>query len=130
SHGLGHDQNVTEENRGIHAITANGLYRDFRGDFRSAASGEEVIFFPEFHELRKIASGLSHHPDRGALDGLPPKGSKEQIVFNHVQNGLWPGPTRFQRSACWRLQYFLNVLRPLRPWFFQYRTARCSQGNS
>ena len=80
AHGFGDDQNVAEDDRGIHANEVQRLQRDFHGQLRRAAHRQEVRLRTNRAILRQIPSCLAHHPHRRALDGLTPERAEEQII--------------------------------------------------
>ena len=76
-HGLGHHQNVAEEYGGIHPVPPDGLYRNFRGEFRGLAAREKIIFIAQGHEFGQVTARLPHHPNGGAGHIFSPKGLQE-----------------------------------------------------
>ena len=76
-----HDEDVTEEDRGIKAEAADRLKRDFARQLRGKAQLEEVWSArTNFAVLGKITAGLAHEPYRHAVGPLPREGAQQQIA--------------------------------------------------
>ena len=81
-HGVGHGQDVGEEDGGIEGIAAQRLQGDFTGQLGVAAQGHEVprdgagrLVF------RQVAASLTHHPHRGHVHILAQQGTQVSIVL-------------------------------------------------
>ena len=81
-HGVGHGQDVGEEDGGIERITAQGLQGDFTSQLGVAAQGHEVprdgagrLVF------RQITASLAHHPYWCHVHVLAQQGTQVSIVL-------------------------------------------------
>jgi hypothetical protein len=64
---VGNDENVAEQNGGVHAISAQRLQRRLAGEVRRIAELKEVALpFPKGAIFRQVAAGLAHQPERRA----------------------------------------------------------------
>ena len=69
--GIGHDQNVGEDDRRVEVEPAQGLERYFGGKLWIEAKIEEGAGLgPDLAIFREIAPGLAHQPDRRRIDGF------------------------------------------------------------
>ncbi len=63
--GLGHQQDVGEEDRRVEVVAADRLQRHLGGEIGGVAEIEEAASrCPDLAILRQIPAGLAHHPDR------------------------------------------------------------------
>ena len=84
-HGFGHNQDVAEQDGGVHPVGIDGL----DGHFGRAVGIEQELLEaaylgangPVFWEG---SSRLTHHPHRHALHVLPPHGPQDQIVLKSL----------------------------------------------
>jgi hypothetical protein len=103
THGVGHGQDVGEQDRSVERITLERLQRDFRCERRALRQTEEtarattrgVVF-------RQVAASLPHQPDRRVVGGLAQQRAQKSVVqecMGHVaydsgQKGILPDPAR------------------------------------
>lgn len=85
AHRFLHDEDVGENDRGIHTDDVHRLDGDFGGEFGSFAEREEVRPLSNRPILREIAPGLPHHPHGSAFDGLTACGSEKEVVLRGVR---------------------------------------------
>ena len=85
AHGFERQQDVGEQDGGVHAHQVDRLDGHLGRQLRGLAEGEEVHVLPHRPVLRQIAPGLAHHPHRPPLGRLAPAGAQEQVV--HGQGG-------------------------------------------
>ncbi len=64
AHGLEREEDVGEEDGGVHAET-KGLQRDLEGELGSAAQFEERVFFAKCAVLGHVSACLAHEPHGG-----------------------------------------------------------------
>ena len=67
AHRLRHDQDVAEKNGGIEIKPADGLERDFGGEFRGLHQFKKGVVFLQRAIFRQGAPGLAHQPDRRTI---------------------------------------------------------------
>src|SRR5207342_2923209 len=95
AHGVGHGEDVGEQDRGVEREAAQRLQRDFAGEFRGLGHRQEAAGLgARGAVLGQVAAGLAHQPDRGAVDGLTAQGAEETIVFQgcgHEGGSSWWG---------------------------------------
>ena len=76
----GIDEDVAEDDRGVHAEDVHRLQRHLDGQLGRAHHREEVGALAHRAVLGQIAAGLAHHPHGRPLDRLAPAGAEEEIV--------------------------------------------------
>jgi len=82
THGVGHSENVREQDGRVEWKPVERLQGDLAGEFRRLAQGHEVAgLLARGAVFGQIASGLAHHPHRGDIDGLAQQGAQEAVVF-------------------------------------------------
>ena len=74
------DEQIGEENRGVHVDEVHRLQRDGHGQFRVGTDLEEGIALAQRAIVRHVAARLAHEPDRRLVDRLPPAGAQKPIV--------------------------------------------------
>ena len=84
AHRLEWQQQVREQDRRVHIDAPDGLERHFGCQVRVCANLEERVTLPECAVLRHVPSGLSHEPDRRAVNGLASTGF-EETGFSHAR---------------------------------------------
>ncbi len=81
-HGIGHGEDVGEEDGGIERIAAQRLQGDLTSQLGVAAQGHEI---PRLGAgglvFRQIAASLAHHPYRGHVHFLAQQGTQVTIVL-------------------------------------------------
>ena len=71
SHGLGNNQNITEQDGSISANFINWHHSDVGRQFRYLTACKKVILLFELHKIWQISAGLSHHPNGWSPKGFP-----------------------------------------------------------
>ena len=79
AHGFGDDENIGEDDDGVHAEAAMRLQRDFGGEIGRLGDFEEAVLLADGAVFGQVASRLAHHPHRHARDGLVAAGTQEQL---------------------------------------------------
>ena len=79
-HPLRDDQDVTEDDGGVHPDLIYRLQGDLRRELRRTDHGEKVGALPNGAILGQVSPRLAHHPHRGPLGRLAPAGAEEEIV--------------------------------------------------
>ena len=84
SHRFRDDQNIRENDDGIHIQRAKWLDGNFGRQFRRFTNFKERV--PRAHCLifGQVTSGLAHDPDRDAVDRLEAAGAEEQVPLIFV----------------------------------------------
>src|SRR6266404_4505234 len=77
AHGFSGNQNVRENDDGIHAEPAEGLDGDFDGQLGGLANLKECVLCADFAVFGKIAASLAHHPHGNAGKNLSATGAEE-----------------------------------------------------
>jgi len=80
AHGFGRNENVGENDDGVHVEAAEGLKGDFGGEIGGFANLEKSVLGADLAVFGKIAAGLAHHPDRNARDGFSAAGTEEEFL--------------------------------------------------
>ena len=68
--GLERQQDVGEENRGVHAQPLDGLEGHLRGELGVVAQLEQRVLLPQGAVLRQVPPCLTHEPHRRDVAGL------------------------------------------------------------
>src|SRR5260370_23542471 len=77
AHRFGWNQNVRENDDGVHTQPAKGLDGDFDGKLGRLASLKECMLCADFAVLGEIPACLAHHPHGNSGKDLPAAGAKE-----------------------------------------------------
>ena len=77
AHRLERQQQIGEQNRGVHLDAADRLQRDFGGEIGRAAEVEQRIALAQRAVLAHVAARLAHEPDGRGVDRLAPAGFEE-----------------------------------------------------
>jgi hypothetical protein len=80
AHRLDRDEDVAEDDAGVHAVAAERLERDLGREIRRLAQTEEGGLAADLLVLGQIAPGLTHDPDRRAVHRLPAAGLQERAA--------------------------------------------------
>lgn len=81
-HGIGHGEDVGEEDGGIERVAAQRLQGDFTGQLGVAAQGHEIPRLGASRLVfRQITASLAHHPYRGHIHVLTQQGAQVSIVL-------------------------------------------------
>src|SRR5439155_8390171 len=76
-HRLERKQDVGEDDRGVDPERAHRLQRHFGRQLGSLEHFEQTVALPDLSILLQVAPGLTHEPDRRAVDALEPARSEE-----------------------------------------------------
>src|SRR5208282_354818 len=68
SHGFGGDENVGEDDDGVHAEQAKGLKGDFNGEIGRLTNLQKGVVCANGAVFGEVAAGLAHHPDGKARE--------------------------------------------------------------
>src|SRR5690606_25451375 len=83
-HGLHGDQDVREDDGGIHAQALDRLHRHLGGEVGVLAQVEEGERLTDRPVLGEVAAGLAHDPDGRGVGGLSARGAKQAIIHGAV----------------------------------------------
>src|SRR5690606_25377050 len=78
AHGLGHDEDVGEDDGGVEAEAPDGLQRHLARELWRLAEAEEVRLRPHRAVLGQVAPGLPHDPDGRTRNRLTAKGLQKE----------------------------------------------------
>ena len=101
AHGVGHRQDVREQNSRVQRIAVQGLQRHLGGEVGAGGQTHEaagprargVVF-------GQVAAGLAHQPHRGVVGGLAQAGAQELVVgVGRWAHGLLSSPRIIDCSA-------------------------------
>lgn len=87
AHGFGDDEDVREDDDGVHAEDAEGLEGYFGGEVRGFADFEEGVAGAEGLVFGKIAPGLAHDPDGYAVNRLEAAGAEKDVFAGWAVGG-------------------------------------------
>ena len=88
--GMRDQQDVGEQDRGVHAEAAQRLQRHLGCMRRVQAEADEIrALLAERAVFREVATGLAHEPEGGACRALAPQGAHKKggICFGHARLG-------------------------------------------
>ena len=68
------NEQIGEEDRGVHVDDVHGLKRHGDGEFGRTADVEQRVALPQRAIIRHVPSGLAHEPDGRGIDRLAPTG--------------------------------------------------------
>jgi hypothetical protein len=96
---LGHEQDVGEQDGGVHAELLDRLQRHLGGALRALAELEEAVTRAQGAVGRQVAPGLTHEPHGRVRRGLAARGAQKRCVFGrHATHTL----TRPHGNQGWR----------------------------
>ena len=81
AHGSRNHQNIAENNAGVQSIALDRLERDLASKLGSLAHLEEGMRFAHLSELRQVAPGLPHEPNRQVRNLLLVEHFQKRVVF-------------------------------------------------
>jgi hypothetical protein len=79
AHRLEREQDVGEQDGGVHAVRLDRLQGDLGREIRLLADLEQRVFFADLAVLRHVAARLTHEPDRRDVYRLAAAGTEKSI---------------------------------------------------
>ena len=83
THRPSRNQDVGEDDDGVHAQNAIWLQRNFDGQFRGPADFQEIMLRANGAIFGQVTPGLTHDPYRHALDRFAAAGAQEERFLVH-----------------------------------------------
>ena len=81
AHGVGHGEDVAEQDGCVQRVTLQRLQRDFRGEVHVGGQAHEAARFrTRSAVLRQVTPGLAHQPDRRVVRGLAHAGTQKAVI--------------------------------------------------
>ena len=97
AHGIGHRQDVREQDGGIQVVAGQGLQGHFAGQGRGFAQVQEVAGpLAGLAVFRQVTAGLAHQPEGGVIGRFLEQGAQEGVVAG--SGSRWAPPINWLKD--------------------------------